>query len=109
MPRLTARFWIDAYLLRLQLLNIPAFVVSHGDDTAGSILIKLNTLDGAAQVYQRTYNMLEDTRAWSVLLQGDEAEVDETIRRQREFDPDVWVLEIEDRQGRHLLDTPGLT
>ncbi|MEO9650529.1 MAG: DUF1491 family protein [Roseobacter sp.] len=109
MPRLTARFWIDAYLLRLQLLNIPAFVVSHGDDTAGSILIKLNTLDGAAQVYQRTYNMLEDTRAWSVLLQGNEAEVDETIRRQREFDPDVWVLEIEDRQGRHLLDTPGLT
>ncbi|MEP5805005.1 MAG: DUF1491 family protein [Roseobacter sp.] len=109
MPRLTARFWIDAYLLRLQLLNIPAFVVSHGDDTAGSILIKLNTLDGAAQVYQRTYNMLEDTRAWSVLLQGNEAEVDETIRRQREFDPDVWLLEIEDRQGRHLLDTPGLT
>ena len=32
----------------------------------------------------------------------------EAIARQRGFDPDLWVLEIESREGRHLLDEPGL-
>lgn len=108
MPRLTARFWVDAYLARLRALDIPAYVVRHGDDTAGSVLVKLNTLNGQAQVYQRSYNMLEDTRRWAVLEDGEEAEIDAAITRQRGFDPDVWVIEVEDRQGRHLLDTPGL-
>ena len=35
-------------------------------------------------------------------------DVDASIRRQRGFDPDLWVIEVEDRQGRHLLDEPGL-
>ncbi len=39
---------------------------------------------------------------------GDEAEVDRAIARQRDFDPDLWVIEVEDRHGRHLLDQSGL-
>lgn len=109
MSRLTARFWVDAYLTRLRLQDIPGFVVSHGDDTAGTILVKCNTLDGQATAYQRSYNLLEDTSGWAVLVHGGEAEVDAAIARQRSFDPDLWVLEVEDRQGRHLLDAPGLT
>ncbi|WP_227270913.1 DUF1491 family protein [Roseobacter weihaiensis] len=109
MVRLTARFWVDAYLARLRALDIPAYVVSHGDDTAGSVLVKLNTLNGQAQVFQRSYNMLEDTRHWAVLEDGEEADIDAAITRQRGFDPDIWVIEVEDRQGRHLLDTSGLT
>ncbi|WP_195819684.1 DUF1491 family protein [Roseobacter sp. MH60115] len=108
MARLTARFWIDAYLTRLRGQDIPAFIVSHGDDTAGSILVKLNRLDGQATVYQRSYNLMDDTRTWAILEQGDEAEVDASITRQQGYDPDIWVIEVEDRQGRHLLDQPGL-
>ena len=48
-------------------------------------------------------------RRWIELALGDEAEVDATVARQRSFDPDLWVIEVEDRQGRHLLDEPGLT
>ena len=108
MPRLTSRFWVDAYLARLRFLDIPAFVTSHGDDTAGAVLVKLNTLDGAAQVFHRSYDLLEDRRAWAVLDAGAEAEVDASIARQRATDPDLWVIEVEDRAGRHLLDDPGL-
>ncbi|MEP2639323.1 DUF1491 family protein [Roseobacter sp.] len=108
MSRLTARFWIDAYLMRLRGQDIPAFIVTHGDDNAGSVLVKLNRLDGQAVVYQRTYNLLDDTRSWSILQQGAEAEVDDSIARQRGYDPDIWVVEVEDRQGRHMLDQPGL-
>ncbi|GFE50984.1 GTP-binding protein [Roseobacter cerasinus] len=108
MSRLTARFWIDAYLARLQGQNIPAFIVAHGDDDAGSVLVKLNRLDGQATVFQRSYNLMEDRRNWAILEQGSEADVDESITRQRNYDPDIWVIEVEDRQGRHMLDQPGL-
>jgi len=109
MIRLTARFWVDAYLARLRGSNIPAFVVAHGDDTAGAVLVKSSTLDGQATVYQRTYDLLEDTRHWDVLSEGDERDVDASIAKQRQFDSDVWVIEVEDRQGRTLLDEQGLS
>ena len=46
MIRLASDVWVSAYLTRLRLSDIPAFVVAHGDGTAGAILIKLNTLNG---------------------------------------------------------------
>ncbi len=109
MTRLTARFWVDAYLTRLRVADIPVFVTSHGDDTAGAVLVKLNTLDGQARLYQRSYDLLEDVTAWAVLTEGAEAEVDASIAKQRSFDPDLWVLEVEDRHGRTLLETAGLS
>ncbi|WP_300033740.1 DUF1491 family protein [uncultured Roseobacter sp.] len=108
MARLTARFWVDAYLTRLRGADIPAFVVAHGDDSAGAVLVKVNTLDGQGSLYQRTWDLMQDTQAWSTLCAGPEAEVDAALTRQRGFDPDLWVIEVEDRQGRHLLDQPGL-
>jgi hypothetical protein len=108
MARLTAQFWVQAYMMRLRGLDIPAFVVAHGDDTAGAVLIKLNTLDGQATVFQRSFDLLSGERRWIRLSEGSEADVDATISRQRGFDPDLWVVEVEDRAGRHLLDEPGL-
>lgn len=106
--RLTARFWVDAYLARLRLRDIPAFVTAHGDDTAGAVLVKLNTLDGRAVLFQRGFDLDSGARRWAELSRGAEAEVDAAIARQRGFDPDLWVIEVEDRQGRHLLDEDGL-
>ncbi|RKF14690.1 DUF1491 family protein [Roseovarius spongiae] len=108
MTRLTANFWVHAYLARLRLADIPAFVVAHGDDTAGAVLVKLSTLDGNAVAYQRGFDLMTGARRWSELTSGPEAEVDAAIARQRGFDPDLWVIEVEDRAGRHLLDAPGL-
>lgn len=106
--KLTADIWVSAYLTRLRLTEIPAFVVRRGDSTAGAVLVKLNTLDGQACCYQRSFDLMTGERKWMVLVAGDEAEVDASIVRQRGFDPDLWVIEVEDRQGRHLLDEPGL-
>ena len=108
MTRLTAEFWVSAYLNRLRLYNIPAFVVTHGDNTAGAVLVKLNTLDGRARAFQRSFDLMSGERTWVVLADGVEAEVDAALAKQRNFDPDVWVIEVEDREGRHLLDEPGL-
>lgn len=107
-PRLTARFWIDAYLARLRMEDIAAFVVAHGDDTGGAVLVKQSTLDGQASLWQRSFQPGSGARVWMALVAGPEAEVDQAVARQRGFDPDLWVIEVEDRQGRHLLDQPGL-
>ena len=109
MTRLTAQFWVQAYLTRLRLADIPAFVTAHGDDTAGAVLVKLNTLDGQAAAWQRSFDLMTGARSWVELATGAEPEVDAAITRQRGFDPDLWVIEVEDRAGRHLLDQPGLS
>ncbi|APG45786.1 DUF1491 family protein [Phaeobacter porticola] len=108
MARLTASFWVQAYLTRLRLADIPAFVTSHGDDTAGAVLVKLNTLDRQAEALHRSYDLMSGARSWITLAKGDENDVDAAIAKQRGFDPDLWVIEVEDRHGRHLLDEPGL-
>lgn len=106
--KLTAEIWVSAYLTRLRLLEIPAFVVSKGDLTAGAILIKMNTLDGKACCYQRSFDLMSGERTWVVLAEGDESTVDQSVSKQRGFDPDLWVIEVEDKEGRHLLDDPSL-
>jgi hypothetical protein len=106
---LTADIWVSAYLTRLRLAAIPAFVVARGDATAGAVMVKLNTLDGRACCYQRSFDLMTGDRTWVVLAEGTEHDVDQSIQRQRGFDPDLWVIEVEDRGGRHLLDQDGLT
>jgi hypothetical protein len=106
--RLTAEFWVTAYLKRLALADIPAFVTARGDATAGAVLVKQAPLDGSACAYQRSFDLMTGERAWVVLAKGAEPEVDAAITRQRQFDPDLWVIEVEDRLGCHLLEQEGL-
>jgi hypothetical protein len=105
--RLTAGFWVAAYLTRLRLANIPVYVTARGDATAGAVIVKCATLDGQAQAYQRSFDM-SGHRNWVTLAQGAEAEVDAVLTRQRARDPDLWVIEVESRDGRTLLDEDGL-
>lgn len=107
-PRLTAEFWVAAYLARLRLADIPAFVTARGDATAGAVVVKLNRLDGTGAAFARSWDAA-GTRVWTPLADGAEAEVDAALLRQRRFDPDLWVIEVEDRRGRTLLDEPGLS
>ena len=108
MSRLTTEIWVAAYLTRLRLATIPAFIVQKGDGTAGAVLVKVNTLDGQACCYQRSFDLMSGDRRWVILVEGDEASVDDSIGKQKSFDPDLWVIEVETRDGHHLLDEPGL-
>ena len=107
--RLASGVWVSAYLTRLRLADIPAFVVARGDETAGAVLIKLNTLDGNAKAFQRSFDMMTGERTWMVLAEGIEQDVDVSVAKQRSFDSDLWVIEVEDRQGRTLLGEDGLS
>ena len=107
--RLTSDMWVSAYLARLRLAAIPAYVVARGDAAAGAVIVKLATLDGQAVAYQRSFDLASDARVWVVLAQGAEAEVDALLARQRARDPDLWLIEVEDRAGRTLLQEDGLS
>lgn len=107
--RLTAEIWVQAYLARLRLAAIPAYLRARGDPTAGAVMVVQSPMDGTARLFGRVPDLLTGERRWAVLAEGAEAEVEAAIERQRRFDRDLWVIEVEDRQGRHLLDEEGLS
>ena len=46
-------------------------------------------------------------RLWTRLHREEAIEnlkAEERLRREISFDPDLWIVEIEDREGRHFLD-----
>lgn len=107
-PRLATGIWVGAYLARLGQQNIPAYVIAHGDDTAGAVLVKCALLDGTAQLWAREWDFETDTRDWRMIDAGPESDIDAAITRQRSFDPDLWAIEVENREGRTLLGDEGL-
>lgn len=108
MARLASGIWVSAYLMRLQGEGIYAHIVHRGEATAGAVAVKLATMDGRATVFVRTLDG-EGNRVWTALVDAaPETDADAAIERQRRFDRDLWVIEVEDPRGRHLLDAEGL-
>mgnify|MGYP000991597170 FL=1 len=106
--RLAAGIWVAAYLRRLALADIPAYVTRRGDDTAGAVMVKCATLDGRASLWTREWDLDSDQRLWIALNEAAERDIDAEIARNIARDPDLWVIEIESRDGRTLLDEAGL-
>jgi hypothetical protein len=107
--RIKAGIWVGAYLRRVNALAVPAMVARRGDGDAGAIFIKLNTLDGFAQVLRPAASGADEAdeqRFWTPAFKTPRAEAEAEIylQRQREFDADMWIIEVEDRAGRHFLD-----
>jgi len=109
--RLKSNIWVAAYIRRCQAESIFAVVRRHGADDAGAIFIKLALLDGRAMLFtpapQTAYEgsrPIERIFAATAPEPQPEQLVEERIAREVRFDPDIWVLEIEDRAGRHFLD-----
>ena len=108
-PRLASGLWVSAYLNRLRLAEIPAYVTQKGDATAGAVIVKVATLNGEARAFQRSFDLSANARIWIPLTEGAEVEVDALLARQKARDRDLWVIELEDRHGRTLLDQDGLS
>jgi hypothetical protein len=109
--RLKSSIWVAAYLRRCQTEGIFGAVRRRGAEEAGAVFVKVATLDGNAMLYapapQTAY---DDTRpaerifAAASPLPVPEASVEERLAREIRFDPDAWIVETEDRAGRHFLD-----
>ncbi|MDO8838548.1 MAG: DUF1491 family protein [Parvibaculum sp.] len=107
-PRLKAEIWVKALIRRCETAGGAAMVVRRGDATAGVVLVKVNRLDGRATVYAPARDG-EGALVWMARPSADpapELDADAYIEKQRDRDPDLWVVEIEDREGRHFLTEP---
>lgn len=106
MVELKTEFWASALIRRAEIGGAFAAVVRKGDSDAGAVLVKVATLDKRARLYAPARDG-EGERIWLDLSAGslgdDEADVDAAVRKRSQTDPDLWVIEIEDRQGRHFL------
>ena len=107
MARLTADFWVAAYRARLEAQGIAVYIARRGEPTAGAVYVKLATMDGQARLFERM-STLEGTQVWETVAAGPEVDVDAAAARAHARDPDLWLVEVEDRQGRHGLDEEGL-
>ena len=101
--------WVGALVRRAEIGGAFAAIGRRGDRDAGAVLVKVATLDGKARLSGPALDgegrtMFLDLSAGSV---GDnERDVDAYARRRADNDPDLWLVEIEDRQGRHFLTEP---
>lgn len=101
--RVTSEFWISSYMKRLELQAIPFFIIKKGDKKAGAIIIRVSDMRGKSKIFVQCQSQSVDRR-WVELANGLDFEMDEVIQKQREFDLDLWILEIEERNNIHLLD-----
>ncbi|MEL6752925.1 MAG: DUF1491 family protein [Pseudomonadota bacterium] len=105
--RLPTGLWVDALLRRASLAGAGAFVLQKGDAERGDVLVKVATLDGEAQAFVPALDFETGERVFEDLqsrgVGSDEPDIDAYIQRARARDSDLWVVEIEDRDGRHFL------
>jgi len=106
--RVRAEFWIKAYLRRCHAAGAFAVVVRHGDDDAGAIFITVAHRDGPIDLYGPApagLDAVSDDRRWIWLMRGDRLDDRVTTRLESEarLDRDLWILEVDDAQGRHFL------
>ena len=103
MPReIPAHLWVSALLRRAMSGGAFATIVHRGDEDRGDVLIKVTRARGEAKLYAPAFDPEGPTR-FERLPAADERDADETVARRLKSDRDLWVVEIEDRDGRHFL------
>ena len=107
-PRLKTSIWVSALIRRAEIGGAAAYVARKGEPDAGAVLVKVALLDGRARVWSSAYGG-DGHRRWMKATGAEyvsEPDADAYIARARSRDSDLWVVEIEDRQGRDFLTEP---
>jgi len=110
--RLKSVIWVSAFVRRCQVEGANAVVRRHGADEAGAIFIKIDRLDGTGDLYGPApqTEFAEARPADRIFIScfkmpaASEADIEARLSREIRFDPDIWIVDVEDRQGRPFLD-----
>ena len=109
--RLKSAIWVAAYLRRCQTAGVFGAVRRRGAEEAGAVFVKVALLDGNAMLYvPAPQTVYDDSRPVERLFMPmsnaplPEPSVEERLQKEVRFDPDAWIVETEDRAGRHFLD-----
>lgn len=112
--RVKSGIWVEAYRRRCSTQGLAVYIARRGDSDAGAIFIKVDNLNGGTVVFGPAVGMMTmdvtldgQDRKWTRLTGPDpvdEEVADQMIERQIKFDPDIWVIVVEDRTGNAQLD-----
>lgn len=111
--RVTSSFWVGALVRRCNAAGAAAFVTRRGAEEAGAIFVVVDRLDGAGDLYAPAPQLMfdearpADRRFERVAAASPLDELGERLERERGFDPDLWIVTIEDREGRAFVDVAG--
>ncbi len=101
---LSSDLWVSALIRRAEIGGAFATVSRKGDARAGTVIVKVfNTSTRQARLYSEAFGT-DGERLWMQPVESEfESELDAYLQRQSGYDPDLWIVEIEDRQGRHFI------
>jgi hypothetical protein len=109
--RLKTSLWVAAYLRRCQTAGVFGAVRRRGAEEGGAIFVKIALMDGTAQLYtpapQSLYDEDRPSERFFVPMSPQpiaEPQVEERLAKELRFDPDAWIVETEDKEGRHFLE-----
>ena len=106
--RLPAHLWVSAYIRRCNGAGKPAMLVRRGERMGGIVLIRIDYLDGRAQILSPSFGM-DGQKIWLRALGAEPkpwADTQSYIERQIKRDPDFWLIDVEAGDGDPLLDEP---
>lgn len=106
-PRLKAGIFVRALLRRVEVAGASAFVMRKGAEEAGAIILAISRLDGTSLLLNQARDG-KGSLVWARPLGDwcDDAKARGWLDKQIKFDPDLWIVEIEDREGRAFVDEP---
>ena len=101
---LSTDIWVSALIRRAELAGAFATVARKGDPRAGTVIVKaFDTSNRRARLYSEAFGP-DGERLWMQPVESEfESELDDYLQRQIRYDPDLWIVEIEDREGRHFI------
>jgi hypothetical protein len=110
--RLKSAIWVSAYLRRCQVEGAFAVVRRRGAEEAGAVFVRICRLNGTSDLFAPAPpTALEPPREADRSFTPSFAEqpvpdatVEAYLAREVKFDPDVWIVEVEEPAGRHFLD-----
>lgn len=108
--RVTSALWVSALIRRAFSAGMAALVQRRGAEEAGSIFVAIDRLDGSVDLYAPAPQTAFASAAPELRLfqqiksRARQTEIDDALARELRFDPDVWVVVVEDRAGRVLFD-----
>jgi hypothetical protein len=109
--RLKSAIWVAAYVRRCHLEGAFAVVRRRGAEEAGVIFVKISRLDGTGLLFgpapQSAFDEARPSERRFISCFGQsvpETEIETRLKRELNFDSDLWIVEVEDRAGRHFLD-----
>jgi hypothetical protein len=108
--RLRTDFWVSALRRRVEEAGAYVSVARRGADEAGTVFVVVDRGDGSFDLYGPAPQSVFDEdhagdRLFSLIVAEAPAETTQSRMQQEiRFDPDLWLIDIEDKQGRAFVD-----